>query len=362
MKAIITVGMGYGDEGKGKIVAYLTKKYNSQYNVFYSGGFQRAHNIVEKDKKHTFSQFGSGTFFGAKTYHDRDCIIDPLSLVQEAKHLESLGVCNPLDLVSFHPDCLVSTQYHLAVNRAKERFREKGKKQRHGSCGLGIGETRRLWSQYDACVRALDLSNNDELIRKLFRIRDIMGDTLNDLNIPFPEEWPTSPYDVFKDLIAHKLQISEFFISGWVRHFDEGKIIFEGSQGILLDQHYGVNPHTTWSDVTPRNAVELCNYLNLEYETCGVTRTYLTRHGAGPLNEFEYGIKDEYNPSNDWQGYLRSGPLNLTKLKEGCDKFNIDYLAVNHEDQIPRFQEIHRTVKQVKYVGFGPSCLDVKEM
>jgi adenylosuccinate synthase len=117
-------------------------------------------------------------------------------------------------------------------------------------------------------------------------------------------------------------------------------VIFEGAQGVLLDENYGFQPHTTWSTVTPQHALEMC-----EQEGCtdvtvlGVTRSYATRHGAGPFPTEIMGqvCKDEGNPTNEWQGHLRAGWLDLVLLKYAakcCGK--LDGLVVNHMDQIDR--------------------------
>lgn len=87
MRAIITVGLGWGDEGKGSIVDALVRKTGSPLVVRYSGGHQCGHNVVldgEGPKAtHCFSQFGAGTLAGAATYIDRDVLIEPYSFMQE---------------------------------------------------------------------------------------------------------------------------------------------------------------------------------------------------------------------------------------------------------------------------------------
>ena len=71
-------------------------------------------------RRHAFAQFGAGTFAGAQTYLGPRVIISPTTMLPEAEHLRRLGVANPFATLSAHPDCLVSTVYHVAMNRLRE--------------------------------------------------------------------------------------------------------------------------------------------------------------------------------------------------------------------------------------------------
>src|SRR5919106_5585890 len=108
--AIITVGLGFGDEGKGATVDFLCRRHQADLVVRYSGGSQAGHNVELPDgRRHTFGQFGAGTLAGVPTYLGPRMIISPATLVPEAEHLRSLGVEQPLAMISAHPGCLVST-------------------------------------------------------------------------------------------------------------------------------------------------------------------------------------------------------------------------------------------------------------
>src|ERR1700757_694187 len=101
-RAIITVGLGFGDEGKGATVDYLTRKLEADLVVRYCGGSQAGHNVQLRDgRRHTFSQFGAGTLADvpARTYLGPNMIIDPPALAREAEHLAQLGVADPGRLI-----------------------------------------------------------------------------------------------------------------------------------------------------------------------------------------------------------------------------------------------------------------------
>src|ERR1700731_3720716 len=115
-RAIVTVGMGFGDEGKGATVDFLCRPHGADLVVRYCGGSQAGHNVQLPDgRRHTFSQFGAGTLAAVptppRTYLASPVIIDPLALTREAQHLAELGVQDPAQLLTIHPRCLVATPW-----------------------------------------------------------------------------------------------------------------------------------------------------------------------------------------------------------------------------------------------------------
>src|SRR5215831_5538603 len=115
-RAIITVGLGFGDEGKGATVDFLTRRFEADLIVRYCGGSQAGHNVQLPDgRRHTFSQFGAGTLAGVASYLGPRVILHPTALAREAAHLRELG-SDPYATLAVHPGCLVSTWFHQAVN------------------------------------------------------------------------------------------------------------------------------------------------------------------------------------------------------------------------------------------------------
>jgi adenylosuccinate synthase len=345
MKAIITVGLGFGDEGKGAAVDYLTRETAADLVVRYSGGAQAGHNVVLADgRRHVFAQFGAGTFSGARTWLGPRMIISPATMVPEADHLRSLGVANPFGLLSVHPDCLVSTAYHVAMNRLRELARGDG---RHGSCGLGIGETRSYWFKHGPdAITAGDLSNRRTLVQKLTLLRERMLLEMQELQ-KLDRQWsvlmhqtrPAAEADVLQRSAA-ELQVARDMPACHT-------VIFEGAQGVLLDEWHGFHPYTTWSTVTPLHAWELIEEFGIRDVTVlGLTRAYSTRHGAGPFptfsKEMTAALTDPGNPVNAWQGTIRCGPLDLVLLDYSARICKIDALAVTCLDMLPRQPQLAR--------------------
>lgn len=338
MKAIVTVGLGFGDEGKGATVDYLTRSTSADLVVRYCGGPQAGHNVELPDgRRHTFSQFGAGTLAGARTWLGPRMIISPVAMWPEADHLETLGVDDPFDMLSVHPDCLVSTAYHVSMNRLRESTRGDA---RHGSCGQGVGETRNYWLQHGLdAVTARDLRDRNLLISKLTLLRDRFLLEMQSLPTMDPnlsgmlhESNPAREADELRRA-AEELNLLD-------RMPRARTAIFEGSQGVLLDEWKGFHPYTTWSTVTPLHAFEILEELGIkDVSVLGLTRAMTTRHGAGPFPTFcsnlTDAVTDRGNPTNRWQGSIRCGALDLVLLRYAAAVCNVDGIVVSCLDQLP---------------------------
>jgi adenylosuccinate synthase len=377
MQAIITVGLGYGDEGKGCCVDFLARRHNAKLVIRYSGGAQCGHNVVgPSGKKHAFAQWGAGTFAGAGTYLGREVIISVSAMHREAEYLKAQGVERPFRHLVVHPDCLVATPLHVELNR----FREEQRNARHGSCGMGIGATREYWLRYgfDA-VFARDLGGSVQQLAEKLRLMQ------QRLSLECPLLRNISPVVLARELTDQGVVLWRG-ADPW-DHFeigDEDTVIFEGAQGILLDEHFGEQPHTTWSDVSPRHALRMCQeYVgySLTASVIGVTRSYATRHGAGPLRDEWTGesrLIDDGNPFNEWQQTFRTAPLEtlgrpVEYVREVCEAegqglYTPDRgtgadlfcgLAVSHLDQIPLSAAFTAAgVPPIVIAGRGPKAED----
>lgn len=343
MKAIITVGMGFGDEGKGATIDFLARQFQADLVVRYSGGAQAGHNVQLPDGfRHTFSHFGAGTLSGTATYLGPRMIVCPSTLKPEAENLTQYGLTNPCSQLMTHPECLLSTTYHRAMNRIREI--DRGGK-RHGSCGLGIGETRRYWLRYGSdAITANDTLDFRTLYSKLQLLRDRMLIEMQSIS-QIDDQYAQEIYNTLPRVEAEYLveEMSEIQQSDELP--DAKLALFEGAQGILLDEYFGFHPYTTWSTVTAMHALELLATKHVsQLTTLGITRAYATRHGAGPFPT-RYGaskrwIEDPGNPSNQWQGQLSSGPLDLVLLKYATEACPIDAWVVNHLDELDHHSEL----------------------
>jgi adenylosuccinate synthase len=365
-RAIITVGLGFGDEGKGATVDFLARRLEADLVVRYCGGSQAGHNVQLPDgRRHTFAQFGAGTLANAsdppRTYLGPNVIINPLALVREAGHLSELGVRDPARLLTIHPRCLIATPWLQILNRLRELSRGAA---RHGSCGQGIGEARAYWLKYgEDAVFAADLRHLDRLRHKLElqRQRTLLElqefiDRIEDDALSEFDLWELNAEAVAWDL--HEALPDDLLIDAAVPAFRTA--IFEGAQGVLLDEYRGFHPHTTWSTVTPHHAWELVHAMDIEaVAVLGITRAYTTRHGEGPLPTFSAELtnrlQDAGNPWNPWQGGMRSGWLDLLLVRYAAAVAGpLDGIVVNHLDQVRHAE--WRLCDKYRNVALTPSA------
>jgi adenylosuccinate synthase len=344
MTAIIVIGLGYGDEGKGSIVDSLVRENKCHLVVRFNGGFQAAHNVYTETAHHTFNQFGSGTFAGADTLITAGVVINPLCMQMEANAL-NMTIDHPLSKIWVSEDCLVTTPFHRALNQIRELSRSVA----HGSTGNGIGETVRL-AILDSNFKMLKVSSltNEGKIRW---IRDYCHTECMGLIHDYALD------GCIVDKVMHIFERSSVIPKILIRYRDwianvkildhkqccnrvncEKTVVFEGAQGVLLDQRYGFHPYTSWSDTTDSNAHHLIN-IDAELQTIGVIRTYMTRHGAGPLvtqhnEDVGLAMLDD-NKSAQYQGGLRTGYLDLVALKYAVSCCGtLDRIALTHCDKI----------------------------
>lgn len=340
---ILVAGLGYGDEGKGTITDWLCSPAQAEparLVVRYNGGPQAGHNVVTPDgRHHTFSQFGSGTLQGAATHLSQYMMVDPLALTAEAEHLQQLGIVNPYRSLTVDERALIVTPYHAAMNQWRERIRGD---RRHGSCGKGIGETAWMAENYPwTALRAAHcLQGHDFLRGWLTRLREQFENRCPDLgDIPEPEELADA-YAAFGENIT-------ITVRDYIRYqLRNVRAVFEGAQGVLLDQVYGYHPHTTWSSTTFSNAYAILNEAGVysgDALHLGVTRAYATRHGAGPFatEDPALGLPEPHNPPGEWQGRLRQGHLDLPALRYAIRVLGeVNAIAMTHWDTAAAHPEL----------------------
>ena len=350
--AIILAGLGYGDEGKGTWTDFLARTEPVHTVVRYNGGAQAGHNVVLPDgRHHTFAQFGSGTFVrGVNTHLSRFMLLNPLRMLKEDDELRALDVTDALARTSIDRRALVTTPFQVAANRLRELSRGDA---RHGSCGMGIGETMSDWLAYgDEMVVAGDLLDPATLRRKLQRVRDLKREQLRDLLAALPEAAPVvRERRILLDLDVIETCVRAYaHLAGLVRLVDDeylgtlldldGTVVFEGAQGALLDEWRGFHPYTTWSTTTFKNALTLLDEQRYDGDVfkIGLLRAYMTRHGAGPFVAEDSRLRpvftDPYNVTNDWQHGFRVGPFDAVAARYAVETAGRpDLLAISHLDQ-----------------------------
>jgi len=360
---VVAIGLGFGDEGKGGTIDFLTRRHGASLVVRFCGGAQAAHNVVEESgRHHCFSQWGSGTLAGAKTLLSRFMMVNPTTALNEARRLTEIGVSNPLSLLHVELGAPITTPFHMAANRCKEALRAAGGVGVHGSCGMGIGETMAdILAQESDNLLANDLVYHAASLRKwLRRIQDrkLAEITRLDFEARLRHlDWAADDYSVLMstkivDEIVDRFKAFQegvhFVSERWLDNSLElpGHVLFEGAQGVLLDQDHGFQPHTTWSDCTYGNAnLLLRNYRGPGVRRLGILRAFHTRHGAGPFptesEDFRSWIADDHNTHGKWQGAFRAGAFDLVLAKYALHVApECDELVFTHLDKLRQDEEI----------------------
>lgn len=306
------IGLGFGDEGKGAVTDWLCSQDQTHTSVVrFSGGHQAAHTVNIAGAEHVFSNFGSGTLRGCPTYWGPQCTFDPVGFCRELEVLKGTEACTLVPSVFVNPQCRVVTPYDVLANHTSPE-------RAHGTTGTGFWKTieRNQNGVTLTFQELIELSSNTPITP--FRIK--MAEISRYYNLcgegsPFLNDFYNAVIQVTKLLSRRVVVIGDTP--------PLGNVVFEGSQGLLLDKDIGFFPH-----VTP-SKTNLANILSMgclpPKELYLVTRAYQTRHGAGPMTneglpldaEEAYESATKHNP---FQGSLRRTVLDLHLLRYAVEK------------------------------------------
>ena len=252
---------------------------------------------MTRDAEHIFSSFGAGTLRGCPTYWSKHCTFEPIGFWKEYSLLLDKGVSPQ---ITIHPDCPVTTVYDVWANRNSIELE-------HGTTGTGFFRTkkRHFIDSVHFSVHDLIYGTDMYIVRKLDEIQNYFGVT-NEIDT-----------DIFHKTRANMLQLvrdKALIASDQLDDYEH--LVFEGSQGLLLDEKIGQMPHCTPSDLTPHNILDMGYQIDEIYL---VSRVYQTRHGNGPMTNENYTLwltntENETNIDNKFQGKFRTSVLDLDQL------------------------------------------------
>lgn len=343
------LGLGFGDCGKGLFTDHLCRTQGAHTVVRFNGGAQAGHNVVLPDgRHHTFSQFGAGSFVpGVATLLASPVVVHPSGLLAEHAALCRAGVTDGFERLHIDARCRVTTPFHQAAGRLREWARGA---QAHGSCGVGVGETvRHALAAPDEALRYGDLSDPGAALGRLEAIRRHLQQEFAD-QAPAHADWARERLLLDSPEVAPRwLDVVSACVDRVPparldavaeRLARPGGVLFEGAQGVLLDETHGFHPHTTWSTISTRavEAVLRDAGIGAAVEHLGVLRSHLTRHGAGPLPTFDAALDrlpEPHNADAGWQGKFRRGHPDALLLRHALRAVGrLDGLLVSHLDAI----------------------------
>lgn len=315
MKAHIVIDLGFGDSGKGIVTARLVQaaqKNNEKVIVVrQNGGHQAGHTVYSRKHKshHVFSQFGSGAYTDASTYLPDTFTFCPEQFVKE-REIFNEAKTSRLPKVYIDAEAMLVTPWDKYANQIESKATQ------HGTVGVGFGTTIvRNEKHYNLYAR--DLQFPTVLKQKLESI------ITNYYGLSLVEE--QFAVDRYLEACAKVLDLDIILSNNFSHlarnHYDT--VVFESAQGTLLDQHYGFFPNVTRSDTTVKAVYDFILKAGIKFSTYNVhyvTRSYLTRHGAGFLPEETRSLplsntNHETNKTNEWQGELRYAPINYELLR-----------------------------------------------
>lgn len=318
----IVIGANYGDEGKGLMSRYFTKQFGRAVTVFHNGSAQRGHTVDYEDgTRHVFHNFAAGTKDGGKTYYADTFLVHPMDFCREVRELGFVPK------VSCSPNCLVVTPFDMLADHIIEDHIAvlKGERE-YGSCGYGT------WSATDRAKERPDLAFTlYDIVTRDYRnttdaLKEWVVSRLKSFGVDLDRvpSWKHffEPNDAaYLRMCANFRDDLMFFLhSVDIRSFDDiwagnKAIIFEGAQGLLLDKDRDGIWNTTSNTGLTNPHKFLRDKTDFHAEVCYVSRSYVTRHGEGRLDnevakeEIGAELFDKTNVFNQFQGNLRYAKL-----------------------------------------------------
>ena len=293
---VVVVGTQWGDEGKGKLVDWLTE--SAQGVVRFQGGHNAGHTLVINGQKTALHLIPSGIMRpGVKCFIGNGVVLSVGKLFEEIAGLEKAGV-QVRNRLRISEACPLILPVHQALDVAREAAREQGGQQKIGTTGKGIGPTYEDKIARRA-LRVQDLKHPERFAAKL---RDLLAlhnhvlvEVLGSRTFEFPEA--LKPYivngevqfDAVYNEAMEQAQALKPMIADVSRELHEtynagGNLLFEGAQGTLLDVDHGTYPYVTSSNCVAGNASAGAGVgPGMLHYVLGITKAYCTRVGSGPF-------------------------------------------------------------------------------
>jgi adenylosuccinate synthase len=283
-------------------------------------------------------------------------LVNPLNMLREARVLVEKGIVDALERIAISEHSLIITPYQVALNRLQAT--NSGA---HTTCGQGVGQAREDHALFkDAAVFASDLSHRGRLREKLefnrwccavrgsfkhpiFEDEEILNHTLKNYEQLASKVWVVDDVDL-------------------LRYAATDHVIFEGAQGVLLDETYGEDSYNTWTNCTFENAQQLLDDAGFTgtRHRLGVLRTYHTRHGDGPLSSENVSLDypELHNNSNDqYQGKFRRGTFDCDLVQQALKIIDgVDSVALNHLDHCEPVADLEAVLQApISIRSYGPT-------
>jgi len=278
---VVVVGTQWGDEGKGKVVDWLTDHADGV--VRFQGGHNAGHTLVIKGVKTALQLIPSGVMRdGVACYIGNGVVVDPAHLLGEIQRLEGIGI-DVRSRLYISESCPLILPIHVELDRAREALRETSGAGKIGTTGKGIGPAYEDKVARRA-LRAQDLKHPERFAAKLRELVELHNVVLAGYLQAAPLAWEP----MFEQAMGAAEQLKPMLADvGYLIHHANAagqRILFEGAQGTLLDIDHGTYPYVTSSNCVAGNAAAGSGVGpdQLHY-VLGITKAYTTRVGSGPF-------------------------------------------------------------------------------
>ena len=331
-KAVI--GLQWGDEGKGKIVDFLSEDFDLVTR--YQGGNNAGHTVIVEDVTYKLNLIPSGVIRGKFCFLGQGIVLDPEHFMNEFKKI-SEKINNPQIFLSSNIPLIL--HYHKQLDKINESILSGESKIGTTAKGIGPAYQDKVGRK---SVKLYELENHEYLKDKLHTIKKFYDPIL----IAFDEK----PIDIDETILLlsnffqeiKNLIVDNNFIK---QNFMKKKILFEGAQGALLDLDHGSYPFVTSSNTISSNIV-IGSGLQVNYETLGIFKAYATRVGNGPFPSELFDSVGDYIAEKGVEfGTVtkrkrRCGWLDLVSLKYSCEINRVKELCITKVDVLNDLKEI----------------------
>ncbi|MEX3924935.1 adenylosuccinate synthase [Paraburkholderia sp. BR10936] len=343
MSNVVVVGAQWGDEGKGRIVDWLAEK--ADIVVRYNGGHNAGHTLVVDGRTYKLALLPSGVVRGKLGLIGNGVALDPEALLAEIDRMAALGIRVTPEVLQIAETAALVLPVHRALDAAQERMRAKPL----GTTLRGIGPA------YEDKVgrrglRVCDLAEPDLLAEKLDVLLEHHNAWLRGSGqAPFPRE------PMLSGLLAMAPRILPFVGRVWEQldhaHSSGKRVVFEGSQAIMLDVDWGSYPYVTSSSTIAAGAASGTGIAPSQLgRVLGVSKVYATRVGEGPFtSELDGALGEVLRQRGGEYGVntgrpRRCGWLDTVQLRQSCKVAGINQLALTKLDVLDGFESLQLCV------------------
>ena len=331
-KAVI--GLQWGDEGKGKIVDFLSEKFDLVAR--YQGGNNAGHTVIVEDITYKLNLIPSGVIRGKICFLGQGIVLDPEHFINEYEQI-CKKISNPKIYLSSNIPLILP--YHKQLDQINESILSGEDKIGTTAKGIGPAYQDKVGRK---SIKLYDLKSSDKVAEKLKNIKKFYDPVLN----AYQEE-PINIEHYLSILDSFYKKVDELIVdNSFIKNsFNQNNILFEGAQGALLDLDHGSYPFVTSSNTISSN-IMIGSGLQVDYLTVGIFKAYATRVGNGPFpSELFDEIGDYIAETGVEFGTVtkrkrRCGWLDLVSLKYSCQVNRVNELCITKIDVLNNLKEI----------------------